>query len=53
MEYIPMRFENICRLTDFLNDNNIKQSDIVGIYVRNQSQVQSEFDLVYIRRNEE
>lgn len=48
MKYNARSFEDIYRLSDFLNDNNIKPADIVGIYREHKYSDQGCFDLLYI-----
>lgn len=52
MKYNARSFEDIYRLSDFLNENNIKPTDIVGIYRVYKYQGQGCFNLLYIESDE-
>lgn len=50
--YKTYRFESIYNLRDFLNDNEIKPTDIIGIYREHKYQDQGFFDLLYVVQTE-
>lgn len=50
MLYKAKSFDNIYRLSEFLNDNNIKPTDIVGIYREYKYQNQYSYKLLYIEK---
>jgi len=52
MIYKAYRFESVYELKDFLNDNEIKPTDIVGIYREHKYQDQGFFDLLYVEPQE-
>lgn len=52
MKYKAYRFESVYELRDFLNDNEIKPTDIVGIYREHKYQEQGFFDLLYVEHTE-
>lgn len=52
MKYKAYRFESVYELRDFLNDNEIKPTDIVGIYREHKYQDQGFFDLLYVEKAE-
>lgn len=52
MIYKAYRFDTIYNLKDFLNDNKIKPTDIIGIYREHRYQDLGVFDLLYIEQTE-
>ena len=52
MIYKAYRFDSIYDLKNFLNDNEIKPTDIIGIYREHKYQDQGLFDLLYVERIE-
>lgn len=52
MIYKAYRFESVYELRDFLNDNEIKPTNIVGIYREHKYQDQGFFDLLYVEQAE-
>ena len=52
MTYKAYRFDSIYDLKDFLNDNEIKPTDIIGIYREHKYQDQGCFDLLYVEQAE-
>lgn len=48
MIYKTKSFDNIYRLSEFLNDNKINPTDIVGIYREYKYQNQYTYKLLYI-----
>lgn len=52
MIYRAYRFDSIYDLKDFLNDNEIKPTDIIGIYREHKYQDQGCFDLLYVKHTE-
>lgn len=52
MTYKAYRFESVYELMEFLNDNEIEPTDIVGIYREHKYQDQGFFDLLYVEWTE-
>ena len=52
MEYKAYRFDSIYKLKDFLNDNEIKPTNIIGIYREHKGQSGGCFDLLYVNKSE-
>ena len=52
MIYKAYRFDTIYDLKDFLNDNEIKPTDIIGIYREHKYQDRGCFDLLYVKHTE-
>lgn len=52
MIYKAYRFESVYGLKDFLNYNEIKPTNIVGIYREHKYQDQGFFDLLYVEQAE-
>ena len=52
MIYKTRMFDNIYDLKDFLNDNEIKPINIIGIYKEHKYQDQGFFDLLYVEHTE-
>ena len=52
MRYKAYRFNSIYDLKNFLNDNEIKPTDIIGIYREHKYQDQGFFDLLYVEHIE-
>lgn len=50
MLYKTKSFDNLYRLSEFLNNNNIKPTDIIGIYREHKYQNQYCFNLLYIEQ---
>ena len=52
MIYKADRFDNVYQIKDFLNENEIKPTDIVGIYTERNYQGRVVFDLLYVEQTE-
>ena len=52
MIYKADRFDNVYQIKNFLNENEIKPTDIVGIFTNHNYQGQVVFDLLYVEQAE-
>lgn len=52
MKYQTKSFDNLYRLSEFLNDNKVNPTDIVGIYRERDHKYQNQycFNLLYIEQ---